>query len=52
VATSHDFTGCSDGGNPTGVVTIGAGGTLYGTASNGGSLSCKGGAGVVWMIKP
>ena len=43
----HDFSG-SDGQYPTSKVTIDADGTLYGTASRGGSQNM----GVVWMIKP
>ncbi len=44
----HDFTGGSDGARPMGNVTIDADGTLYGTASEGGTS----GLGTVWMIKP
>jgi uncharacterized repeat protein (TIGR03803 family) len=46
----HDFTGRSDdGGEPMSQVTIDSDGTLYGTASHGGSSHSYG---VVWMIKP
>jgi len=52
----HDFTGHEDGAKPFGNVTIGADGTLYGTALNGGSFykQCynNGGCGTVWMITP
>ncbi len=50
----HDFTGGNDGGVPFSKVTIDADGTLYGTASQGGNLTCypPTGCGVVWMIKP
>ncbi len=47
-ASLHDFTGGSDGAYPNSTVTIDADGTLYGTASQGGSNNY----GVVWMIKP
>ena len=33
----HTFTGASDGGDPTGGVTMGGAGTFYGTASSGGT---------------
>ena len=45
----YDFTGGADGANPASTVTIDADGTLYGTASRGGSQNSNG---VVWMIKP
>jgi uncharacterized repeat protein (TIGR03803 family) len=44
----HDFTDGADGGYPISNVAIDTDGTLYGTASKGGSQF----AGVVWMIKP
>lgn len=44
----YDFAGGPDGGHPISSVTIDADGTLYGTATNGGSE----GQGVVWMIEP
>ena len=50
----HDFTGNSDGAYPFSNVTIDTDGTLYGTAQNGGNLTCNAsvGCGTVWMIKP
>jgi uncharacterized repeat protein (TIGR03803 family) len=52
----YDFTGGSDGSGPTSNVTIDTDGTLYGTASQGGSFAgdCvnDNGCGTVWMIKP
>lgn len=45
----YDFTGGADGADPASTVTIDADGTLYGTASSGGSQNSNG---VVWMIKP
>jgi len=49
----HDFTGGTDGGNPFSNVTLGANGSLYGTASAGGAFPCGGGGcGVVWEITP
>jgi len=44
----HDFTGGTDGGQPSGGVTINADGNLYGTAQSGGAN----GYGVVWKIAP
>jgi uncharacterized repeat protein (TIGR03803 family) len=44
----HDFTGGDDGAYPIGGVTIDTDGTLYGTASGGGSQN----SGTVWMITP
>ncbi len=44
----HDFTGGSDGMAPTGIVSIGTDGALYGVAAQGGTF----GQGVVWMLKP
>ncbi len=43
----HDFAGGSDGCDPTGGVTLGPSGRLYGTASG-----CGSGYGVVWAITP
>jgi uncharacterized repeat protein (TIGR03803 family) len=50
----YDFTGGEDGAKPRGNVTIGADGTLYGTASLGGSAEgqCPLGCGTAWMITP
>jgi uncharacterized repeat protein (TIGR03803 family) len=46
----HDFTGGSDGGNPSGAVVFDSG-NLYGTANLGGNLSnCDGGCGTVWTV--
>ena len=44
----YDFTGHNDGASPISNVSIDSDGTLYGTASEGGSNDL----GVVWMIKP
>lgn len=46
-ATIYNFTGSGDGGYPAGVV-VGAGGVLYGAASNGGPSS----TGVVFALTP
>ena len=51
-ATLHDFTGESDGGNPSGGVTLDASGNLYGTTSYGGARSGMNGYGVIWEITP
>jgi hypothetical protein len=52
----YDFTDGADGGYPVSNVTIDTDGTLYGTASSGGSYqgACAPyyGCGTVWMIKP
>lgn len=49
----YDFTGHEDGSKPRSNVTIGADGTLYGTASLGGNFACSSiGCGTVWMITP
>jgi uncharacterized repeat protein (TIGR03803 family) len=45
----YDFMGAADGADPSSTVTIDTDGTLYGTASSGGSQNSNG---VVWMIKP
>ncbi len=44
----YDFTGGNDGAQPNGSVTIDTDGTLYGTATIGGTH----GQGTLWMIKP
>lgn len=44
----HDFTGGTDGANPTSNVVFDASGNLYGTAYGGGGY----GDGVVWEITP
>lgn len=44
----HDFTGGADGGTPYGTLTIGARGSIYGTASLGGAYK----NGVVFRITP
>jgi len=50
----HEFTGGGDGAEPISQVTIDTDGTLYGTASQGGSspYCLTNGCGVVWMITP
>ena len=50
----HTFTGGKDGGNPYAGLLAGSDGSLYGTARNGGDLSCGPpvGCGVVFGIKP
>lgn len=49
----HDFTGGSDGANPSGAVVLDSSGNVYGTATRGGNLSnCNGGCGTVWTIAP
>lgn len=52
----HDFTAGSDGAGPVAGVTLASDGTIYGTASEGGSFAglCQNymGCGTVWMIKP
>ncbi len=53
----YDFTGRSDGQNPSGHIAIDANGNLYGTAQFGGDLQrCLGeginGCGTVWEITP
>jgi len=45
--TLHDFAGGSDGCNPSGGVTLGPDGSLYGTTQG-----CGAGYGVVWVIAP
>ncbi len=45
--TLYDFTGTSDGCNPSGGVTLAPNGHLYGTAQ-----ACGAGYGVVWEITP
>ena len=45
----YNFTGGPDGARPLSTVTIDTDGTLYGTASSGGSQNSNG---VVWKIKP
>ena len=43
----------ADGANPVGSVTIGADGSLYGTASRGGNPGCNlAGCGSVWRLSP
>lgn len=50
----HNFTGGPDGGSPFNGLTIDSGGTLYGTATTGGDLTCPitQGCGVVFKITP
>ena len=51
----YDFTGGSDGAFPSALV-FDANGNLYGTAAEGGDLSCPSGGGygcgVIWEITP
>jgi uncharacterized repeat protein (TIGR03803 family) len=49
-ASLHDFTGGSDGAQPSGTVLLDASGNIYGTALAGGSSNCSGGCGVVWTL--
>ncbi len=46
----HDFTGGSDGAQPSGTVVLDANGNVYGTAFGGGNSTCSGGCGVVWSV--
>jgi uncharacterized repeat protein (TIGR03803 family) len=46
----YDFTGGADGAQPSGSVILDASGNIYGTAVAGGSNSCSGGCGVIWMV--
>ena len=50
----HNFSGGADGEFPVGGLTLGPGGSLYGTAVNGGSLSGQclngGGCGLVFRL--
>jgi uncharacterized repeat protein (TIGR03803 family) len=49
----YTFTGGNDGRNPLGRVILAPDGTLYGTASAGGSTGCNGyGCGVVFRLRP
>jgi uncharacterized repeat protein (TIGR03803 family) len=48
----YNFTGGADGGIPTGSLISDPSGNLYGTATCGGSASCSGGNGVVFMLNP
>ena len=49
----HAFTGGRDGGNPYGDLIFDAAGNIYGTtAAGGGSTSCSGGCGTVFVLKP
>ncbi len=49
-ASLHDFTGGSDGAQPSGSVVLDANGSVYGTAYGGGSSNCPGGCGVAWSV--
>jgi len=52
-AVLYNFTGGADGGFPFGVVLIrDSSGTMYGTASGGGSTACPFGCGVVFKLTP
>lgn len=46
----HDFTGGSDGAQPSGTVILDASGNIYGTTVAGGSTNCAGGCGVIWTL--
>jgi uncharacterized repeat protein (TIGR03803 family) len=48
----YDFTGGSDGANPSGPLVLDANGRLFGSATSGGDLNCNPGigCGTVWMI--
>ena len=49
----YDFTGGTDGASPVGPLARDGAGNLYGTASNGGDLSCGfSGCGVVFQLAP
>ncbi len=49
----HTFTGDSDGSSPTGRVTFGPDGALYGTTSQGGgAFNCSYGCGTVFRMTP
>jgi len=50
----YSFTGGADGGDPVASLTVDTAGNLYGTAAEGGDLSCgiSGGCGVVFKLDP
>jgi len=50
----HNFQGGTDGAMPVATVTIGPGGVLYGTTSEGGDPNCgtNGGCGTVYSLQP
>jgi hypothetical protein len=50
LTTLHSFDGSTDGGNPSGVLTIDSPGTVYGTAYTGGNTACTYGCGVVFSL--
>lgn len=51
--TLHNFSGApNDGANPDGALTFDAAGSLYGTTSLGGSVSCGQGCGTVYRLSP
>ena len=52
-STLYDFTGGSDGANPSGPLAIDSSGSLYGSASTGGDRNCNpgNGCGTVWVVK-
>lgn len=50
--TLYSLTGGSDGATPEGGVIFGPDGSLYGTASFGGSTACDFGCGTVFNLKP
>jgi len=48
----YDFTGGPDGAAPYSNLVMGDDGSLYGTASEGGSSNCTGGCGVIFKFTP
>jgi uncharacterized repeat protein (TIGR03803 family) len=51
----YDFTGGSDGANPSGIVSLDSNGNIYGTTYTGGlagGCTYSTGCGVVWEITP
>jgi uncharacterized repeat protein (TIGR03803 family) len=51
-STLYNFTGGSDGWEPTFGPTFGPDGSLYGTTPNGGNQSCREGCGIVYKLQP
>lgn len=52
LTTLYSLSGGSDGAQPIGGVIFGRDGSLYGTASSGGSNACDFGCGTVFNVKP
>lgn len=50
ISVLYAFTGGGDGGGPIGGVVSDSGGTLLGTASEGGNANCPGGCGTVYEL--